>query len=244
MNPHKELDRSAGIPARTAGDNAGKDARAPGDNAGKDARAPESAVAEGLGDLEMHRGWHSRGYLPHFDHPGLVQFVTFRLYDAVPGDLIDRWKEELGWNEALKADDPAVIELRERIDRYEDEGRGSCYLGDGRIARLVRDTLCHFDGRRYRLVAWCIMPNHVHVVIETVVGHSLSDVVHSWKSFTSSVANRMLRRSGAFWMADYYDRFIRNASHLASVRHYIAENPVKAGLVDDASNWPWSGGSD
>ena len=183
--------------------------------------------------LPEHRGWHSRGYLPHFDAEGLVQSVAFRLADGVPRELLRRWRAE------LRGADRAA-ELRERIARYEDAGHGACHLRQPEIARLVQDALLHFDGDRYRLLAWCVMPNHVHVLIEQTPDHRLADVVQSWKSFTAKRANRMLGRDGPFWAQDYFDRYIRDESHFEAARRYIHENPVRAGLCAAAADWPWS----
>jgi len=113
-------------------------------------------------------------------------------------------------------------------------------LRDPAIASIVQDALQHFDGERYRLIAWATMPNHVHVMIEQIAGYPLGDVVHSWKSFTAKAANRRLRRTGAFWERDYFDRYIRDQAHLDATMHYIHENPVKAGLVARAEQWQWS----
>jgi len=187
-----------------------------------------------------HRQWYSRGYLPHLDQPGLVQFITFRLYDSIPAHVMESWRSELQCELSLPATDPRVVELRKRIAEFEDAGHGACYLRDERIAELVQDALLQFDGERYRVLEWAIMPNHVHVLIETLPGYRLGDIVHSWKSFTAKEANRILSRSGEFWMRDYFDRFIRDEKHLASVREYVRNNPVKAGLVEKPEDWPWS----
>jgi len=187
-----------------------------------------------------HKQWHSRGYLPHLDQPGLVQYITFRLYDSVPAHVVESWRNELQCTSSLPATDSRMVELRRRIAEFEDAGHGACYLRDERIATLVQDALLQFDGERYRLIEWVIMPNHVHVLIEVLPGNRLSDVVHSWKSFTAKEANRILGRSGEFWMPDYFDRFIRDEKHLAAVREYIRNNPVKAGLVEKPEDWKWS----
>ena len=105
-----------------------------------------------------------------------------------------------------------------------------------------QDALLHFDGGRYRLLAWVIMPNHLHAVVETLPGFPLDGVIHSWKSFTAKRANRLLGRTGAFWMGDYFDRYVRDEAHLWDVMRYMEENPVKAGLVRLAREWPWMGG--
>jgi len=127
-----------------------------------------------------------------------------------------------------------------RIEKYIDSGEGACYLRDERIARLVQDALKYFDGHRYRLIAWCVMPNHVHVLIE-MMGESLSKIVHSWKSYTAHQANKLLGRNGVFWGPDYFDRYIRDEKHLNATVEYILRNPVKAGLVDVPEEWPWAG---
>ncbi len=189
----------------------------------------------------LNKGWHSRGYLPHFDAAHSVQFITFRLHDSVPAEVIERWKQELHWTEGTAPDSKEAVTLRKRIEQYEDAGHGICYLRDERIARLVQDALLQFDGQRYRLIAWCIMPNHVHLLIEQMPGHSLSKIVQSWKSFAAHKANELLGRSGPFWMPDYFDRFIRDEKHFSAVVEYIRQNPVKAGLVDEPEKWAWSG---
>jgi len=106
--------------------------------------------------------------------------------------------------------------------------------------RVVQNTLLFFDGERYRLLGWCIMPNHVHVVFEMLDTHSLSAILKGWKSFTSKQANAQLARSGSFWGADYFDRYMRNQVHLMQTIEYVENNPVKAGLVSEPSAWPWS----
>lgn len=175
--------------------------------------------------------WHSRGYLPHFDAPGLLQGVTFRLADALPAHVLA----------AMAADYDATADAasRARLEAHLNAGYGACHLRDPRMGRLVEEALLHFDGERYRLIAWVVMPNHVHVLVETKVGHALKTVVHSWKSFTALQANRLLGRVGAFWYPEYYDRFIRDERHLGAAIAYIHHNPVSAGLVAAPEAWPF-----
>jgi REP element-mobilizing transposase RayT len=129
---------------------------------------------------------------------------------------------------------------RKAADMTLDSGLGACALRDVRIASVVETALLHFDDRRYRLLAWCIMPNHVHAVIEQLEGHSLTTVVQSWKSFTAKQANAILRQTGRFWAPDYFDRYVRDETHLAAAIRYAEENPVKAGLAMAAHEWRWS----
>jgi REP element-mobilizing transposase RayT len=196
--------------------------------------------------------WHSRGYLPHFEGGQYVQALTFRLHDSLPKKIVDEWRHELTVELATTAhttpatpgvatlQDRIETELRRRIFAYEDAGHGACYLRDPHVAGIVQNALLYFDAQRYRLIAWCVMPNHVHVVIEPIVPHLLSDIEHSWKSFTAKAANKHLCRKGAFWMREYYDRYIRNPAHLASAINYTEDNPVKAGLVASKTQWRWS----
>jgi len=189
---------------------------------------------------QPNKGWHSRGYLPHFDSVNEIQSLNFRLCDAVPMRLIEEWRRQLGWSRNLKQSDPRAVALRQRIETHEDAGYGQCFLRDSRIAALTEDALQYFDGTRYRLLAWCVMPNHVHSLIEMVEGHSLGGILHSWKSYTAKKANRILGRSGQFWDEDYYDRTIRDDDHLRIAIEYIEQNPVKARLVTNARQWKYS----
>jgi REP element-mobilizing transposase RayT len=186
------------------------------------------------------RDWHSRGYLPHCDEIGFVQNITFRLADSIPTGVIDRWRDELGIIPGLAAYDRRNIEIRRRIEKYEDAGHGYCRLRNPQLAELVQNALFFFDGERYRLLEWCVMPNHVHALVLPVNGHLPAKIVHSWKSYTGHVIKGLLDPTEPFWMADYHDRFIRDDRHLEIVRDYIRRNPVAAGLVLSAEDWKWS----
>jgi REP element-mobilizing transposase RayT len=193
-----------------------------------------------------HKEWYSRGYLPHFDHPGLVQSISFRLHDSVPVEVMVKWKEELGLFEKAAIQELTVEEkrlkaaLRRRIEKYEDSGYGACHLKDEQIATIMQDALLFFDNQRYHLLAWCVMPNHVHVVVETVQGFPLPGLLHSWRSFTANEANKILKCKGVFWMREYFDRFIRDQDQLEAAIRYVEQNPVKAGLVSNPEEWKFS----
>ncbi len=134
----------------------------------------------------------------------------------------------------------ADAERRKRIEAALDAGSGQCWLRDAKIAGIVEDALHYFDSERYRLQAWVVMPNHVHVLLTLLEGHSLSSIVHSWKSFTAKEANRALGREGQFWQVEYFDRFIRNEKHFVAALEYIELNPVKAGLCAKREDWEFS----
>ena len=177
-------------------------------------------------------GWHSRGYLPHFDQAGVIQMITFRLADALPAARLDALERD--------PDVRADAERRRRLEAYLDAGHGACHLRNPRIAQLVESALWHFDGSRYRLQAWVVMPNHVHVLIEPIADHPISIVVQTWKSFTAREANVFLGRKGRFWQPDYFDRTIRDERHIEAAIRYIHDNPVKAGLATEPGAWPHS----
>ncbi len=176
------------------------------------------------------KGWYSRGYLPHLDTPNLLQSITFRLADSLPKAVIKRISD---------ATEHSDVERRRHIEQYLDAGYGTCWLRRPDIARICEEALLYFDGERYWLLAWAVMPSHVHVLIETRSGYSLAKVVKSWKTFTAGESNRRLQRSGGFWARDYFDRYIRDDRHLLAVTEYIENNPVKAGLVAKAEEWPF-----
>jgi REP element-mobilizing transposase RayT len=182
----------------------------------------------------IHRGWYSRGYLPHFDESELVQMITFRLADSLPADVLSALQEV-----ATSQTDGKAVRWH-RLDSLLDTHYGACHLRDPRIARLVEDAFFYFDGIRYHLLAWVIMPNHLHVLIGIKPGFPLAGVLHSWKSFTAKRANRILGRTGPFWQAEFFDRYIRDEKHLEEAIHYIHNNPVKAGLVAQPEDWPYS----
>ena len=108
-------------------------------------------------------------------------------------------------------------------------------MNDQRIAGAVAAALRFRDGKHYRLLAWCIMPNHVHVVVRLLPGTDLATVLKTWKQFSSKAANQVLGKSCRFWQKEYYYRLIRNEQEFSRAIRYVVENPVKAGL----KNWPW-----
>jgi REP element-mobilizing transposase RayT len=104
---------------------------------------------------------------------------------------------------------------------------------------MVEGNWRYLHPLRYELRAWCVMPNHIHVLFR-VAAIPMSSVMKQAKSFTANEANKLLQRDGTFWMEDYFDTYIRNAEHEKSVVRYIENNPVKARLVREARRWPWS----
>jgi REP element-mobilizing transposase RayT len=150
--------------------------------------------------------------------------------------VLQRWREEF---KSLNYEQERIV-LQRRIERYLDQGYGETFLKRPEVARMVQNSLLKFDGIRYHLFSWVVMPNHVHCLMTRFEEYELSDILHSLKSFTSHEANKILRRDGQFWIEEYFDRYIRNEQHFARTVRYIENNPVKAGLCREPGDWPYS----
>ncbi|MHB8753936.1 MAG: transposase [Candidatus Acidiferrales bacterium] len=170
-----------------------------------------------------------RRKLPHFERSGATYFVTFRLADSMPRAVLERFEMQKRLSLATGKRSARSVE------RYLDAGAGKCHLRKDVAADSVANVLRHFDGERYRLAAWCVMPNHVHVIFQPFNGHKLADILHTWKSYSAKTVNRQLGLSGRLWQREYYDRLIRDQRELARAIAYVAENPKKARL----DNWLW-----
>ena len=183
-----------------------------------------------------------------------MYFITFRLADSLPAHEVARLKHErkVILEQARAARSPLTWHEEEQLlawycDKVEallDAGHGSCWLSKPEIAALVAGALKHFGGQRYELRAWVVMPNHVHAVVWPMPDHTLSDILHSWKSFTSNQANKLLHRRGeTFWQAESFDHWIRDDGEHARLVAYVENNPVKAGFCKQPEDWKWSSAS-
>ena len=197
-------------------------------------------------------GWHERGVLPHCDFTGLVQFVTFRLADSMPASRRGEWAHLLSIKD--------IREKRTKLEEYLDRGVGECWLRHPRIASLCEDALLFFHNDRYELLAWCVMPNHVHVVVhvwQTPVGK----LVQSWKRHVATQVkpylaerrspnrrvpadtNAPARRAALQtlrWEREYWDTFMRDDDQERKAERYVEGNPVKAKFCRVAEAWPFS----
>jgi putative transposase len=221
-----------------------------------------------------------RRKLPHIHPPGAILFVTFRLAGSIPKSVLKTWKAEKTWLELqIKrvSSELAVNKTSEILNHqarlnafhrrwfreYEEildkADHGPTWLRDKRVARSVADSLEYRDGKVYRLDAYCIMSNHVHVVFQPFLDERslslkkdagrlayeskdppLDVIMHSLKSYTANEANKILSRSGPFWETESYDRVVRDSREYYRVKAYVLNNPVKAGLVKHWREWPWS----
>lgn len=196
------------------------------------------------------KGWHSRGYLPHFDSAHRVQHVVIHLADSLPKKTINLFDEQI--KNVPESDRSA--ERRRKLNDWMDSGYGSCVLEIPDLANDVKSALLHFDGSRYNLHAWVVMPNHIHVLLESNQSWPLPKIISSWKKFTARAIRNWLKANQEIcdprkvallscktvWHPEYWDRYIRNEVHFKRTHDYIHQNPVKAGLVTNPEDWPWS----
>ena len=193
-------------------------------------------------------GVHSRGFLPHVKREGASYFVTFRLADSLPKEVLLRFQREhaeslrrLPAGATEEQAQKAHRELRRKIERYLDRGAGACYLRRPDIADMVAEALRHFDGEYYLLDDWVVMPNHVHAILWPMPNFTLSEILKSRKRHTARQANFILGTTGeTFWQPESYDHWIRNDEERSRIRRYIRINPVNARLCKAPEDWKWS----
>lgn len=185
-----------------------------------------------LTEIDIHQG-----NLPHWEQGSVWYFITFRLADALPASVVEEIKNERAhWKQTHDLDNLSPEELAEyhRLfsERYENllnAGSGSCVLRDPAISKIVEDALHYFEGQRYELDEYVIMPNHVHLLVKPMPGHRLVDILHSWKSFTANQINKYLGKTGQLWQHESYDHIVRHERAMEAIRRYIRENPKVAG---------------
>lgn len=195
--------------------------------------------------------------LPHLQPEGATFFVTFRLFGTIPKSVLAEWqvqyRNELATAQTVGEDsskDLVYITQRRQFGRWDAfldlAEEGPTWLEQPEIAKIVSDAI-HFlaNKGRYKLDAFCVMPNHVHIVLRPNKAksgryESLPKIMHGIKSFTASKSNELLGRKGSFWQSESYDHAIRDEEERQRIINYVLHNPVKAGLVDDWRKWRWS----
>jgi putative transposase len=177
--------------------------------------------------IEKHRG-----QLPHWSQDEVMQFVTFRLGDSLPKEKILMWKRQSQtfrntwpppWTEEVH--DEYNKRFAVKLERWLDEGAGSCLLKETPVRRILEEAIMLFQGERVEHHAWVIMPNHVHLLFKPFV--PLDELIKSWKG----VSARKLGK-GSIWQPNYRDTLVRDGEHFANAVRYIRRNPVKAKLKD------------
>jgi len=203
-----------------------------------------------------------RRHLPHFYPPDAIYFISSRLADSLPPSVIERARKERELLESQRLEGkkvssglPPYIDELEWWEKVIERGnKNARWLADPRVASLVAQSIHYRDGKDYDLVAYTIMPNHMHLVFGigqydllerpenagTLSGKQLSRTMMSLKRHTALQANKILGRTGPFWQDESYDHVVRDGEELARIIEYVLDNPVIAGLVDNRRDWQWS----
>ncbi len=199
-----------------------------------------------------------RRNLPHIQPEGATLFVTMRLAGSLPVEVILRLEEEQRLAQQAIEKTAVPFEAKQgllydvdkrffgRYDRLLDAAAdGPVWLSDSRVGALVCEAIHYRDIRMYDLLAYCVMPNHAHLVFTPLPKadgqyHALAEIMMGLKGNTARKANRLLEREGPFWQHESYDHYVRDGRELERIVAYVLNNPVKAGLASSWEAWPWS----
>jgi putative transposase len=186
--------------------------------------------------------------LPHWAQAGTVCFITWRTADSLPAEVVQRMNQERqrllldhgldphgDWKAALAKRPNAVRgriqwSLFEIWDRSLDLGCGACVLRDPALSALVGESLLHFDGQRYLVTDYAVMPNHVHLLVAFHSDEAMESQCTSWKRYTGRQIHRQLGQSGEFWQVEQFDHLVRSPEQFEHYRRYIEDNPRRARL--------------
>ncbi|MDB6071357.1 MAG: hypothetical protein JWL81_2528 [Verrucomicrobiales bacterium] len=190
----------------------------------------------------------TRIHLPHWDQQQTTCFITWRTVDSLPKSVWEQWREQRNHWLMDHGIDPAVAGWRTLLDGLPesdrrdfrkfskavedglDAGHGACPLMEPALAGMVAEALHHFDGDRYQLGDYVIMPNHVHLLVGGLWADGMTRQVESWKKWTALRINKHLGRVGKFWQAESFDHLVRSPESFVKYQKYIRNNPIKAGL--------------
>ena len=181
------------------------------------------------------RGFYRRR-VPHIQVAGATYFVTFRLKNSLPMEALEKLKREA---------DLEQNRWFEKFDDYLDKVLcGEHCLTDPQIANVVVEAIHYRNRKVYDLISFCIMPNHVHLIItplekEKGIFYNLTEILHSLKRHTARQSNLILNQLGAFWQDESYDHILRDEAELERTIKYVLYNPVKANLVKEQQDWKW-----
>ena len=185
---------------------------------------------------------------PHWSQAGAIVFVTFRTADSIPAEVIHRWEREKydwmqrrghstkrHWSRVLP-----TLDEREQADFHRSFARSreafldTCHgrrlLCRGELARIVADSLLHFDMDRYRMGDFVVMPNHVHLLAGFATAKAMKEQFDSWLHYTAFRINQRIGEKGHFWQQEPFDHLVRGVEQYEYLRTYIADNPAKANL--------------
>lgn len=196
-----------------------------------------------------------RRNLPHIQPAGGEFFCTFRLVNSLPKEALEQyWSKRKEIQKALKENSVRQEKLRKlRFVTFDNllsnSDSGNFWLRKKEIAQTVADKLFEYDSEKYQLLCYCIMPNHVHLLIKlnkrdksrsTKIKYPLTKILKLIKGGTAFECNKILDRNGQFWQHESYDHLVRNDKERDNIIRYILQNPVKAGLVKYWKDWEWS----
>ena len=187
---------------------------------------------------------------PHWSQAGAIVFVTFRTHDSIPREVLRRWEREKNdwmrrrghpenqhWSEILPAlSDDERGEFYQQFNRcredFLDTCHGRCLLRRPELAKIVADSLMHFDGDRYRMGDFVVMPNHVHLLAAFASAEAMKKQFGSWLHYTAVQINREIGERGHFWQQEPFDHLVRSIEQYEYLRDYIAGNSKKANLKE------------
>jgi putative transposase len=185
-----------------------------------------------------------RQKLPHWRQWGTTYFVTTRLADSIPSKLAAEWQRKRDtWLQSHQLAGPDELdhltdeqrkayhrEFTAKFHDLLDAGHGDCALAMKASADLLVARLLAGHNKAYHLDAWCVMPNHLHALIEPAEKVTLGEILRHWKGGSAHDINQLLRRRGSLWQREPFDHIVRSEAQLEHFRRYISENPAKAGL--------------
>jgi putative transposase len=164
-------------------------------------------------------------------HRGGCFFVTLCTYDSIPMAV------------QIIPENASYLECFEQYDRYHDANETGINIARPDLAQLITTALLEKNGAIYEILYSCIMPNHIHLVLDTSVARypmTLSSILKKIKARSSRVINLYLKSTGSFWQSTSYSHLIRDDTELNKIGNYIIENPVKAGKVTNWEDWPYT----
>ena len=191
------------------------------------------------------------GNLPHWYQPGATYFITFRTADSLPKEVADWWHrrgndwllrnginpQSAHWQAGLRRlPDRLQHEFHATFSRefleHLDKGHGACVLRQCEMADIVANSLRHFDGERYLMGDFVVMPNHVHLLVGLLGETDVEKQCYSWRKFTATRINHERKQTGEFWQTESFDHLVRSPEQFERFQRDIAENGREAGLGD------------
>ncbi len=184
----------------------------------------------------LKKSFHHRN-LPHLYFNEGIYFITYRLANSLPSQKVAEIKNYI--SNSNQHEDVKFRRLLKKYDAILDSGQyGNKHLANPEIAEICKQSLHYPDGKEYKLICYCIMPNHIHLVFELLEKNKgVSKIMQSIKRISARKSNLILNRTGKFWQDESYDRLVRDDKELYFLIKYVLMNPVGAGLVKNWNVW-------